>query len=456
MLYTAVACVMVLAGCNKNEGGNDLPDESDGTRWITLTAALAAGTDGAPPTSPNGNGGTLAYAITHEQAIDPTFELDIFGAQRGFHMVSPRTSRVQGSEDGAILWDIQYTGDDAGLFQTYSVRGKASYIPIANQVNTQIILGNNPRWIKSTDDIGVGVNSDGETLATEYEGEGLNATFIRNIRTVAVAILDLKNPGMLNTRQIPVAFPDELARQGYTLGRTDVPLVNRAQTKVYIGCNVSKIDPTKPSLNDAGEVVWTTDDSDNRTIGTVTLMLDYPSLRNPTLLISGVSTNNNHGYRTKTQYVGSDGHIYQAAVNHGRGHQILRISRTTDAYDDSYVFDLNQALGIHDAGIAAWRYIQDGKGIVLYKRNETGGYLALIDLHAKTAQPLSITEQTDENMATALDQYQNIGIAGDFAYVPLTPSGKDGHLYVVNWKTGEIIRGATLKGFSLAHYVASY
>src|SRR5690606_3830645 len=150
-----------------------------------------------------------------------------------------------------------------------------------NAVNTQIILGNTPRWIKSTDEIGIGVNSDGATLSTEYEGEGLNATFIRNVRTVSIAILNLKNPGMTNTRQVPVAFPDELARHGYTLGRTDVPLVNKAQNKIYIGCNVSKIDPTKPSLNEDGQVVWTTNDNENRTIGTVTLVLDYPSLRNP-------------------------------------------------------------------------------------------------------------------------------------------------------------------------------
>src|SRR5690606_34730803 len=151
----------------------------------------------------------------------------------------------------------------------------------------------------------------------------------------------------------------------------------------------------------------------------------------------------------------SDGHIYQAAVNHSRGHQILRISATTGTYDDSYEFDLNAALGISDAGISSWRYIEDGIGVVLYKRNGEGGYLALIDLHAKTATALTTAEQTDENMQTALTQFQNIGVSGDYAYIPLTPSGKDGRLYVVNWKTGELIQGAKLKGHAFANFIGS-
>src|SRR5690606_108753 len=135
----------------------------------------------------------------------------------------------------------------------------------------------------------------------------------------------------------------------------------------------------------------------------------------------------NLSYRTMTQYVGTDGHIYQAATSMGNGHQILRISKTTNDYDNSYDFDLNAALGIDDAGIRAWRYVKDGIGVVLYTRSNTdGGYLALIDLNAKTATKLATDLESDEALSTTFGQYQNIGAAGDYVYVPLTPSGKDG------------------------------
>lgn len=457
-LYGAVIASISLAGCSKNNDPNpDEPGGQEGTRWITLAAAQSSGTGGAPPTSANGNGGIFVYGITHEQAIDPTFELDIHtGANRGFQITSPRTSRIQASEDGTKLWDIQYLGDDAGVFSTYAVNGKNNYEIIGRQVNTQPILGNNPRWVKSTDEIGIAVNSDGETLTTEYTGTGLNATFVRNVRTVSIVSLDLKDPGMTNTRQVPVAFPDALAAQGYTLGRVDVPVLNKAQDKVYIGCNVSKIDPTKPTLNSNGQVVWTTTDP-NREIGTATLVMDYPSFRNPEFIISEVAHVNNHGYRTKNQYVADDGHVYQAAASHGTGHQILRISSSTNKYDDSYEFNLNTALGINDAGIAVWKYIKDGIGVVLYRRGGSGAHLALIDLNAKTATPITTdVQQADEDLSTAIGQYQNITTVGDYVYAPISPSGKDGNLWVINWKTGEVTKGAKLKGYSFAHYIGSY
>lgn len=450
-LYTAAFAAAVLTGCSKNDGPDTPPTEEVTDRWITLTAALSNPTG----TEVDGNGGTLAYAITHEQAVDPNFELDIYPEGKGLLLTSPRTSRVQASEDGKLLFDIQYTGADAGLFQTFQVNGEGNYPRFGAEVNTQPILGDQPRWVKSTDEIGVGVNSDGATLTTEYTGTGLNATFVRNIRMVRVAILDLKDPGMINTRQIPVTFPDELAIQGYTLGRTDVPLVNAAKTKLYIGCAISKIDPKVPTLNDDGTVAFTKNDAVNSTIGTVTLVLDYPSLRNPEFIISKVAKGNNNGYRTKTQYVSTDGHIYQAVATSGS--QILRISKDTDKYDDTYNFDLNAALGTTGTSIRSWKYIKDGKAVILYhEANKPGGYIALVDLNNPTTPAKKLATEVEADADLSFSQHQNVGSAGDFAYVPLTPAGKSGFLYVINWKEGTITKGAKLAGYTRARYIGSY
>jgi len=275
------------------------------------------------------------------------------------------------------------------------------------------------------------------------------------VTDVKIALLDLKNPGMANTTQLSLAFPDELASQGYVLGRMDVPLVNKAQNKLFVPVSVSKIDPKVPSLDEDGKLQWVKKDDDNRTIGTVTLVLDYPSLKNPEFIISKVGKTDNIGYRTKTQHVGTDGHIYQAATSFWEGHQILRISGETNKYDDSYDFDLNKALNISDADIVAFRYVRDNIGVVLYKRGGKGAYLALVDLNAKTATHLATEVEADENFSS-IGQYQNIGAAGDYVYVPLTPYSKDGNLYVINWRTKEIIKGAKLKGYSFGYYIGAY
>src|SRR5690606_9278774 len=127
--------------------------------------------------------------------------------------------------------------------------------------------------------------------------------------------------------------------------------------------------------NDSGAPTWANDNA-NRTLGTATLVVDYPSLNNPQLIYSDMSKVNNHSYRTMTQYVGTDGHVYQATATSGA--DILRISKSTNSYDNGYHFDLNQALNISKANIKAWRYIKDGIGLALYSVDGDGGYMALV------------------------------------------------------------------------------
>src|SRR5690606_34271053 len=158
------------------------------------------------------------------------------------------------------------------------------------------------------------------------------------------------------------------------------------------------------------------------------------------------------------------------ATSMGSGHQILRISKSTNDYDNTYDFNLNTALGISDAGIRAFRYIKDGIGVVLYTRTSTaGGFVALVDLNAKKAEKLNIENDSDagfsgltasQNGGVALtgtfSQFQNIGVVGDYVYVPMSPNGKDGNLYVINWKTKAVTKGAKLKNASGSFYLGAY
>lgn len=156
-----------------------------------------------------------------------------------------------------------------------------------------------------------------------------------------------------------------------------------------------------------------------------------------------------------SQYVGTDGHVYQSTgANTTSYPHILRIDKNTNKYDNEYLFDLAQALNIPTGrvGIKAWTYIKDNKAIALYDIDGKGGYIALLDLTAKTAQRL--TNQFEA--ALSLVQYQNIVVAGDYAYIPLTPSGQEGRLYVVNWKEGTVTPGAKLKNKSGSFYIGSY
>ncbi|MFD2969167.1 hypothetical protein [Sphingobacterium bambusae] len=451
-MFSAVIGSISFASCSKNdspvdpvEPGTEQPGEEPAARWISLTAAFpnAAGTPG--------DGGTRAYAISVENAADPNYEVRIFDQDKGFALKSNRTARVQASADGNFLYNIQYTGAEGGVFNKYKVSGEGKYEEVGFELNTAVILGTSPRWTKAAEGIGVGVYAGAATLA--YEGTAPNFVYKNRDSEVRIALLDLEATAITNTAQFTFPWSDAERAAGYGVSRIDVPVLNEAKTKVFIGCNVSKVDPTAtPTINASGVPSWPTD---RNVDGTKTLVLDYPTLRNPKVITSTVSKVNNHAYRTMTQYVGTDGHIYQATATSGS--QILKISKETSEYDNSYNFDLNTALGVNGAAIKAWRYIKDGVGIVLYTTADSeGGYVALVNLTARTATKLAIDIEADAGLSSTFGQYQNIGLHGDFAYVPLTASGKDGNIYLVNWKTNEVKKGAKLINQSGSFFIGAY
>jgi len=462
MTLSSAVAIATLAGCKKDTPS--VGDEVSGAdTWdrslITLTAAFpdAEGTAG--------NGGTMGYSISLDQAKDPNFEVNVFSA--GYGLRSQRTARVQGSVNGNFLYNIQYTGTDGGIFNKYRVRGGKDFEDTREEVNTEPILGTAPRWVVAAEGVGIGVYASAEITAS---AEGANADFIDVKSTAKIAILDLDNPQITRQTEFVIPFTAEQTKSGYQIGRIDVPVLNAAKNKVFIGCNLTRTDVTKKSgVNNSGSQTWS---NGVRELGTATLVVDYPSLSNPKLIYvdPAISRVNNHSYRTMTQFVGTDGHVYQATATSGS--QILRISGSTNEYDNSYNFDLKTALNTtNNVAIRAWRYIRDGIAVVLYTETGVdGGYIALVDVVAKTATKLQTENQThigysgrSANVAQGITaitgtfgQYQNIGVAGDYAYVPMTPNGIDGNLYLINWKTKQIAKGAKLKNQSGSFYLGAY
>lgn len=453
VLFSTVISALTLGSCSNDDNSNDPGTDpvEDGTRWISLTGSFPD-EDGSA-----GNGGTRAYAITPENATDPNYEVDLFKMNgeayvNGFALKSSRTARVQASEDGKFLYNIQYTGTEGGVFNKYQVLGAGQYKEVGSEVNTASILGSAPRWVKAAEGIGVGVFAGSATLT--YGGTAPNFVYKNRDSEVKIATIDLNNTYIINTAIFNFPWTDEERAAGYGVSRIDVPILNAAKNKLYIGCNVSKVDPTKaPTIDANGLPVWPSDAANIN--GTKTLVVDYPLLRNAKVITSTLTKTNNHGYRTMTQYVGTDGHVYQATATGGA--DILRISKTTNDYDASYQFNLNTALGITGAQIKAWRYVKDGIAVVLYTITGTsGGYVALVNLTDKTATKLTTEIETDAGLTTTLGQYQNIGVIGDNVYLPLTPAGKDGNIYIVNTKTKAITKGAKLKAASGSFYLGAY
>src|SRR5690606_41045653 len=98
------------------------------------------------------------------------------------------------------------------------------------------------------------------------------------------------------------------------------------------------------------------------------------------------------GYRSFNSFVADDGNIYQATQRDVNGSKILRINQS-NKYDNSYVFSLDDALGVTGSYVESWRYAGNGIAYVMYTHNgseesaltgNSQSFLARVDLFYKT------------------------------------------------------------------------
>src|SRR5690606_31357026 len=139
------------------------PDLGNTSRWITVAGALMGTTPG------DGNGGTMVYAVSVEDAKNPEKSIDAY--TNGFHVKSQRTARLQASEDGATLFNIAYTGPDGGEFSKYAVGGGNKMVQSDVTVNISDYATASPRWVKlfDGDKTGIAVNLSNVKVTTEAD-----------------------------------------------------------------------------------------------------------------------------------------------------------------------------------------------------------------------------------------------------------------------------------------------
>lgn len=429
------ASVMLVASCKKEGSTPDLPEDlGDSDRWITVSGALMGTNPG------DGNGGTRVYSVKLEDAKDPNKSIDVY--TNGFRVRSQRTARLQSSQDGSTLFNIAYTGADGGEFSKYRVDGGNQYTELEDKVNISTYATASPRWVKlfDGDKTGIAVNLSGVKVNTNADGSYLNS---RGLATVLS--LDLAEAAIKTYEQYALPLTTEEESNGFYIGRLDGPVLNKAGNKLIIGASRSKHDP----------LTGQTDNSDYDKISAKSVVVDYPSLKNPVVISSTQSKGNTNGYRTFNAFLADDGHIYQATQNDENGSKFLKINANNE-YDNSYVLNLDQALGLTGSYVDAWVYAGDGIAIVAYSLvvndSREGGYLAKVNLFNKSAQNLNIPQDAD----LSFGQYQGFVVNGDEVFVAVTPVGKDGNIYIINSKTGEVEKGAKLINEAGNHYIGIF
>ncbi|OJY87206.1 MAG: hypothetical protein BGP13_14660 [Sphingobacteriales bacterium 40-81] len=453
LILGTVVAAFALASCKKDDNGGSTEPPVDESRWITLSGAI----DDPSNTNPaDGDAGTMVYSLTAADAKNPSITVNVFND--GMHVKSSRTARLQASADGNFLYNIQYTGDDGGIFNKYSVHGANDFRASGAEVETATYVSSSPRWLKAAEGIGIAVR--GTANAVVYEGTSPDFVFKERTAKIDILSLDLNDPKIINTTTTAkFSLSEEETAAGYYISRIDVPVVNKAGNKVYIGVAISKVKPESFTIGTDGTPTFATDNASPKAWAK-TIVADYPALTNPTLISSSNTRANTNGYRSTMQYIGTDGNVYQATSGEGYGNggsKILKINASGNDYDNSYVFSLDAALGLSNTYIETWRYVGDGIGFVVYslvssEGERTGGYIARINLNDKTATKYTLPNES----SLYFGQIQNIAQNGNDVFIAVAVPGQQGNIYVFNKETGEMSAGAKLGNQTGGQYIGAY
>lgn len=438
-LFSSLALTFSCSSDDSNGDGPGTDPSQD--RWITVAGAIMGTTDGVPG---DGNGGTLIYSISKEDANNPDKSFDVF--ENGYLVQSARTARLQSSEDGSIFFNIAYGGDNGGEFSKYAVKGGQNFAAIDGTVNISQYAGTSPRWAKlfDGDNTGVAVNVTTPTVNSDDSGK---YKYTRGTGTVLS--LDLVNSLISETKSYEIPLTPEEEAEGHHIFRLDAPVLNNAKDKLIIGTWMRRTD-TETGANI----------SDFEHLGSKSVVVDYPSLDNPKVINSTVGYGDTSGYRSFNAFLGDDGTIYQATQRDTKGSHILKIGKNNE-YDNSYQFSLDDALGVSGSYIENWKYAGDGIAVVMYTHdgsqvsslsNQSQSFLARIDLNSKTAQNLDLPYSTDLYGF----QYQGYVIDGNEIYVTIAPVGQNGHIYIIDKNTGAVKKGAQLINKPGNHFIGAF
>ena len=433
-VFGILATAIGFTACDDRDDPTPDPDPTT-ERWITVAGALMGTAEG------DGNGGTMVYSVSKDNARNPDYSIRVY--DDGYPVKSNRTARLQSSEDGNTLFNIAYTGDNGGEFSRYAVNGGSNFVQEDVSVNISQYASTSPRWVKLFDGDKTGIAVNVANIAANNALEA-SRPFEYYRGTATVLALDLQKVEITGYKQYEIPLTTAEEALGHCIFRLDAPVLNKAANKLIIGTWMRKYNPATGAI-----------ETDFTRLGTKSVVVDYPSLENPRVITSTIAHGDCSGYRSFNSFLADDGAVYQATQreSEGVGSYILKINSSNE-YDNSYVFSLDAALGVSNVYVDCWRYAGNGKAVILYTHGGSSqGYVAYVDLNAKTAVKITAVAY-DESLN--FGQYQGLLVSDDEVYIAVTPTGKDGNIYIVDSKTGAVTKGAKLVNKAGNHYIGIF
>lgn len=388
--------------------------------------------------------GTESNSATYLQGRKDLTEGEINFEGEGYQLPSSRTARIFVAEDGSAIYSLNYT---VGTVDKFYYNGGDNYTHV-DQIDASIPLGVKALRFTKLNEEYASLHNMAAVVA--YDESGNN--YIGHKMTLSIGILDLAKMELRPEFKNGIDFklPGNYGQEGYFISRIDAPVLSNG--KLYYGASVSKFN----------EVTGKNDPTDK----TFTLVVDFPSLENATIIETSIVKGSTNGYRTPTQHVDETGDILQmVSTTDGNNLAILKIRNGSYT---SYNFDIDQALG-RKASSNGWFYVGNGIGYMPYQKVGDATFQIGVDASGNptTSAPwgllrIDLRNQTVVDLKTPeklwLQQYQtSVARDGKF-YIALAPVGEQGYIYIydINSTDPEGTKGAKIKAGADQYYIGIY
>lgn len=380
-------------------GTSCTPCEVEGQRIFTIGAEVEDGDE------------VFAYVDTLEDLTSGSLTF----IDNGLELPATIASRVLGVGDDYI-YALDYGG---GKITQYEIdRENGGYKSNPKELNIQSSIGTAfPRW-KEIDDNTIMLHN--VEVVYEYEDDGVTIKSVTpTMKVIAIQIPEFTIKTVMEDWIIPQTEED-IAESAYGF-RVDAPVVSNG--KLYYGL--------MRTVNGIGR-------GGVPASGMETVVMDFPSLTNQTVIRYDDATGHTNGYRTPSMHVDEDGDVYQSNLfsslfsfdlSEGDKTVITRLKNGT--YDSSYTFNVSEALG-ENISTAGWFYAGNGIGympiiiedVLAVSSREERNYwsVAKIDLVNKTAVKLNVP-------LSYLLEYQSSVTIDDSFFMAISPDGGDSYIY---------------------------
>lgn len=429
-LALAFSALFIVTACSSDD--NSTPDVPKGPSVNRDFQVAFASGSGNP-------------SMTYLQGVTDIATGSISFSKKGFEMPSTRTARIFTSSDGKFIYNLNYT---VGTLVKFEYKGGQNYVKVG-EIDSAVPLGTKTgRFTKINDNLGSVQYITSQAIFSDedkknYEGHKMTASIgLFDLNTMTI------KPGY--QKSLDIKLDEKLTKEGYHIWRLDTPVL--VGNKLYYGAGLRRYDHLTGKNVDYDK--------------TMVLVLDYNDLTKYEIIFGDYVEGATNGYRTPTLYNGDNNSILVMATSDTKTF-ITKI--VNGKFDESFVFDLNKALGGVETSSNGWFYVGDGIGYVTYEKVGKSQVQIGVDKDGKPtySSPWGVARvNLKDKTAVDLDvpaglwlfQYQTAVARDGIFYIALAPVGGKGNIYMFDVKStspkGKL--GAEITAGADQYYIGVY